>query len=116
MQVLDADLLVKIVTLLATEAKPLVTGDDVRAWCGKKENGPVEYGIPHGEHFHEADLDEARGRHRLQKFRETNARTAQVAWALVSMCPRARDWARQNGWLIDPWVCDNWDWSHAYPP
>ena len=113
---LNADTLVSIVHLLATAANPVVTGEDIMAWCNANA---VDYGAaatPLNGCFWDADLAEARRQHRLQKFKQGRQQNAPVGWALVETCAEAKTWARHNGWLVVPWVCDNWDWANSYPP
>src|SRR5689334_13628803 len=98
MQVLTNQLLVEIVTQLATPTQPLVDAKTIIAYCGAyaidiQGGGNAKYAA-----FWSADLAEATGEHRLQKFKRSATAQARNAWCLTSNLSEARLWAARNSW------------------
>ncbi|MCW5808638.1 MAG: hypothetical protein KIT31_40180 [Deltaproteobacteria bacterium] len=111
------DLLVEIVTELATPSQPLVEATAIIAYCEAhgidiQGDGNAKYAA-----FWSADLDEAKGEHRLQKFKRGKTAQARNAWCLTSGLIQARSWAANNGWLLVPWSNkeENWMFNFSGP-
>jgi hypothetical protein len=117
MPVLTDQLLVEIVSKLATPTRPLVEATAILAYCeahaiDAQGSGNAKYAA-----FWSADLDEANGEHRLQKFKRSATAQARNAWCLTDNLPEARLWAARNGWLLVPWsrVEANWMFNSSGP-
>jgi hypothetical protein len=117
MPVLTDHLLVEIVTKLATPTQPLVEATTIIAYC--EANGIDIQGGGNARYaaFWSADLAEANGEHRLQKFKRSATAQARNAWCLTSNLPEARRWAARNSWLLVPWsrVDANWMFKFSGP-
>ena len=118
---LNAPRLVEIVCNLATPHQPVVTSEQVISHCNAQQP-PIEYaggaGWQYGE-FEEADTEEARGHHRLHKFKTSrDRRGAPNAWCRHQDLEAARPWASQHGWLLVPWNATRrrWEWESADDP
>ncbi len=125
---------VRAVTAVTQESKKspgaLVKATDITEWCDR-QRPPIDYGpgIPgaRNKYFWEADLDEAGGKHRLLKFKESASRGSAVHLALrlkakpaparVSGHP-GRTEARQRKWVECVWLpkAKKWDWENAKVP
>lgn len=117
MGLITHDVLVEVVTQLATPSIPLVEAADIIAYCNANAidiqgTGSRKYGD-----FWDADVAEGAGSHRLQKFKRSATQQARNAWCLSSNLVAARQWASQNGWLLVPWnrTEQNWMFELAGP-
>lgn len=126
---------VRAVMELQEFAGALVSTAEIPQWC-KRQRPPIDYGpgIPGANNklFWKADHDEARGEHRLLKFKEdstTGASRAHLALRLnAKRAPASasghpgRAQARQRGWVECRWLPGankgrgNWDWKNAKVP
>ncbi|WP_199741790.1 hypothetical protein [Corallococcus sp. CA047B] len=114
MRVLTSDLLVAAVSELSKGSR-LVRAKDVVAWC--EYNGVDAQGEGFkNQALWEADHDEARGRHRLLKFRSGESKQSRMGWALVTHGERAREAAAHLGWGEQCWTGESWDWLSGSPP
>ena len=117
MPMLTYDLLVNIVTKLAATRDPLVEAKAIIRHC--QAHGIDIQGGDKAKYaaFWSADLDEAKGAHRLQKFKRSATPQARNAWCLTSGLAGARVWATANGWLLVPWSTaeQNWKFKLAGP-
>jgi hypothetical protein len=88
------------------------------------QHPPVEYGAGSGnDTFWQADLHEARGRHRLLKSKRGSRNTDPVYFALKRNATHAQAEAREWGLRELPWNSDarnlpvggvgNWEWREA---
>ncbi|QSQ17033.1 hypothetical protein [Myxococcus landrumensis] len=114
MRVLTPDLLVAAVAEFSKGNK-LVRIKDVLAWC---ECNAVDY---HGsglknQALWDADLGEARGQHRLLKFKSGECKQSRVGWALIPHGEKAREAATHLGWRELEWTGEGWDWPGGVPP
>lgn len=114
---LTSDLLVEIVTKLATTRQPLVEAKEIIAYCDRhKIDIQGDAGANYAA-FWAADLSEGAGDHRLQKFKRSPTAQGRNAWCLSSTLAPGRVWAASNGWLLVPWsnVEKNWKFEFAGP-
>lgn len=117
MPLLTDDLLVAIVTKLATPSQPLVEATTIIAYCEQNAIDIQGGGTAKYAAFWSADLGEAKGDHRLQKFKRSPTAQARNAWSLTSNLDQARSWAASNGWLLVPWSTaeENWMFKFSGP-
>ena len=102
--------LVQAVTALTSSSHPVAIGDEIKAWCSKRE---IDWGSGHGGvHFHAAD--HANAPMRLRKFKKVPvSQTGPNGWCLVSLWADACAWAERNGWRATPWDGANWIWQKS---
>jgi hypothetical protein len=114
MRVITASLLVEAVTELSKSAK-LVRVKDVYAWC---DRNAVDYQGAEldNQPVWDADTEEARGQHRLLKFKSGEARQSRVGWALIAHGEKAREAAARLNWREQLWNGEQWDWLGGTPP
>lgn len=108
MRLLTPSLLVTAVTELSKD-ELLVRATDVFAWC---ERNAVDYrgtGL-NNQAIWDADHEEARGQHRLLKFKRGTSRQARVAWALAAYASKVRGSAESLGWRELNWDGESWAW------
>lgn len=115
MKVMTADILLAAVTDLTRDAShPLATGDEIKAWCGKRN---VDWGVQvGGGHFYRADHANAPAP--LRKFKiYPVTQKGKNAWCLEKNWSRACAWAEAQTprWLAIPWSRSqrNWMWEQA---
>jgi hypothetical protein len=110
--------LLQAVQSLQTDQVPVVRAIEIMEWCNR-QTPPIRFDSGKSgrknDLFELADLGEARGQHRLQKYKQGPAMGARGAWALIERRDAARAWACKNGWLEVPWAGENWDWQNAFP-
>lgn len=108
MRVLTPNILVAAITELS-EGDRLVRSTDVISWC---ERNAVDYqgNGRNNQAFWDADLEEARGQHRLLKFKRGASQQARVAWALAVHASKVRESAEHQGWYELGWNGENWNW------
>ncbi len=115
---MTAQNLVDAVKALRTDAKPLVEAGQIISWC---QGRSIDVDDPNQKfnngYFMDADNDEARGAHRLQKYKKANddgdcPKTAPNAWALISDV-NADAYARTHGWCKVLWkgTPPRWAWD-----
>lgn len=108
MRLMTPDFLVDAITELSKEGL-LVRATQVFDWC---EPNAVDYqgsGL-NNQAVWDADCNEARGQHRLLKFKHGAKRQSPVAWALATCATQARYAAGNEGWRELDWDGDNWVW------
>ena len=119
--IMTPDLLLEAVEALEEEPGALVSAIDIMAWS---DDHDVDYGPPVNSHFWNSDLEEARGRHRLLKFKTAATKNARNYFTRRLKAPLApagaeghpgRVVARANGWVECVWR-DPWDWQNAQVP
>lgn len=116
MRELDADLLVTIVTELATRSVPVVKATDVVAWCTRHKVDCSRNGRNNGT-LEIADNEEARAtRPRLQKFKKGRQPGDRVGWCLSEDRLAGCRWAVKEGWLVVPLVDGKWDPDNLVDP
>lgn len=114
MRVITSTLLVAAVTELSKGSK-LVRAKEVFAWC---ERNAVDYqgeGLKH-QALWDADREEARGQHRLLKFKSGESKQSRVGWALIAYGAKAREAAARLGWRELLWDGEKWDLAWGVPP
>lgn len=114
MRVITPTLLVAAVTELSKGSR-LVRAKDVFAWC---DRNAVDYKGDRlkNQAIWDADLEEARGQHRLLKFKSGESKQSRVGWALIAHGARAREAAARLGWRELLWDGEKWDWLEGCPP
>lgn len=117
MQLITDDLFVDIVASFATSQNPLVEAITIIKYCANHHIDIQGAGTAKYAAFWDADLGEAKGEHRLQKFKRSPTRQAPNAWCLTSMLASGCTWASANGWLLVPWSSSEkkWKWKFAGP-
>nr|AYM52990.1 hypothetical protein [Myxococcus fulvus] len=116
MRVISPGLLVAAVTELSlSRSAKLVRLKDVIAWC--EWNG-VDYEGPDGKQqaLWDAEREEARGPHRLLKFKSGECKQSRAGWALIAHGDKAREAAAQLGWREQLWDGVKWDWLGGSAP
>jgi hypothetical protein len=113
-RIMSANDLVRAVTELEDRYPGgLVPAVDVDAWCNKEGIDYGEHDVPVCKHFWKAEHEEARGMHRVLKFKREAKRTAPNYFALRGQAPRAPDLApthrarieaRKCGWVECAWI------------
>ncbi|NMO15880.1 hypothetical protein HPC49_26895 [Pyxidicoccus fallax] len=88
---------------------PLVRARDVFGWCDRNLVDYQGEGVLH-QALWDADLEEARGEHRLLKFKSGECKQSRVGWALLKNGTKARDEAARKGWHELRWNGEQWDW------
>lgn len=114
MRVITPALLVAAVTELSKGSK-LVRAKDVFAWCDRNAVDYQGEGL-RNQALWEADREEARGQHRLLKFKSGESRQSRVGWALRAHGAQAREAAARLGWRELIWEGEDWDWLGGCPP
>ncbi|XXF75340.1 hypothetical protein P2318_19960 [Myxococcaceae bacterium GXIMD 01537] len=114
MRVITPDLLVAAVTALSKGTK-LVRIRDVLAWC---DCNAVDYQGegPKLQALWDAERAEARGQHRLLKFKSGECKQSRVGWALIPHGAKAREAAAHLGWRELHWNGETWGWPGGSPP
>lgn len=117
MPVITSDLLVNIVDTLATKTIPLVNAKQIIAYCGANGIDVQGAGGRANLALWDADAEEGRGKHRLQKFKRGNRAQSPNAWCLTTSLPAGRAWAAAQGWHLVPWrkQQQKWDWTKLGP-
>jgi hypothetical protein len=114
MAIITHDLLVEIVTQLATPSIPLVEAATIISYCSHNGIDLQGTGSANYAAFWDADLAEGAGEHRLQKFKRGKTRQARNAWCQFSDLTAGRVWASQNGWLLVPWNRTEQNWMFEF--
>jgi hypothetical protein len=109
MRVITPALLVAAVTELSKGSTKLVRARDVFAWCDRSSVDYQGEGLKN-QAIWDADREEARGQHRLLKFKSGEARQSRVGWALIAHGDRAREAAARLGWRELLWDGEKWGW------
>ena len=104
------DILVIAVLEMAQNGPPLVSSQQINAWCGINE---VDGGGPYGFHVWTAEIQEAQAQRRLLKFKENHNQTAPVYFSHLECAEAARTQAHENGWIELNWneIDNRWDWK-----
>jgi hypothetical protein len=110
METITCELLVQIVSHLATTSVPLVEAAAIIAYCNANQIDLQGAGHANYAAFWESDLAEAVGAHRLQKFKRSTTAQARNAWCLFSSLAAGREWGSENGWLLVPWSPSEQNW------
>jgi hypothetical protein len=108
MRLMTADDLVQAVTELSRGSDlPVPAAPKIFDWCKAFE---IDTHGPRGNHraFQDASNQEARGQHRLLKFRRVTAGNPGVGFALVVNGDRVRPRASAEGWCELPWNGRAW--------
>lgn len=114
MRVITSTLLVAAVMELSKGAK-LVRLKDVFAWCDRNSVDYQGEGLKH-QAIWDADREEARGQHRLLKFKSGECKQSRVGWALIAHGAKAREAAARLGWREQLWNGESWDWLGGCAP
>jgi hypothetical protein len=114
MRVITPTLLVAAVTELSKGAK-LVRAKEVFAWCDRNSVDYQGEGLKN-QAIWEAEREEARGQHRLLKFKSGESKQSRVGWALITHGAKAREAAARLGWREQLWNGEEWDWLGGSPP
>jgi hypothetical protein len=115
MRVITATLLVEAVRELSKGTSKLVRARDVFAWCDRNSVDYQGEGLKH-QALWDADLEEARGQHRLLKFKSGECKQSRVGWALIAHGAKAREAAARLNWREQIWDGEKWDWLGGCPP
>ncbi|REG30890.1 hypothetical protein ATI61_106360 [Archangium gephyra] len=108
MNLITAELLFRGIKELSADDL-LVRATDVFEWCARL---PVDYRGSgwNNQAIWDADREEARGQHRLLKFKCGTTRQARVAWGLVHHADKVRTAAKLAGWRELHWDGKRWVW------
>lgn len=115
MRVITPTLLVAAVTELSKGSTKLVRVKDVFAWCDRNAVDYQGEGLKN-QAIWDADCEEARGQHRLLKFKSGECKQSRVGWALIAHGAKAREAATRLGWREQLWDGEKWDWLGGCAP